>query len=61
MSSAPGFYLTNTLRIVETLVQLGRNAEAKGWLTKALQMKPSLDDDNTVADRLAAMRKKLGM
>ena len=60
-SAAPGFFLTNTLRIVETLLLLGRTADAKAWMAKALGMKPSLDDDETVPVRLQAARKKLGM
>ncbi len=58
--TAPGFYQTNTVRIVETLVALGKTSDAKVWLAKALRTPPSVDDDATVPKRLQALRAKLG-
>ena len=57
---APGFYQNNTVRIVETLLQLSRPDEAKAWLKKAIDVVPS-DDEPTVPKRIQALRKRLGV
>lgn len=58
--ASPGFYQNNTVRIVETLLQLSRPDEAKAWLKKAIDVVPS-DDEPTVPKRIQALRKRLGV
>jgi hypothetical protein len=59
--AAPGFYLTNLLRIVEVCVLLNRTHEAKRWLVKALAVSPGDEDDADVPSKLLALKLKLAL
>jgi hypothetical protein len=57
--AAPGDYLTNTVRIVEVLLTLGRRDDARRWYAKVAGRQPTQSDDSNLPTRIAALQTKL--
>lgn len=59
--AGPGFYLANTVRIVETLVELKRMDDAKVRMAAVLRAPRSEEDPSTLTARITELRAKLSM